>query len=267
MPVNGIVANPMWTNGPNKIYYDCPNVNTGVGTANPLVKLHVAGDERVDGFARISDRLSIGDDPSNFSRALIKTGSFGAGLEINGSGNTGSYPKLIFLQFTNNQTELIKATNTTANFNPFILTGKAEMTLNNGTANTFAISSDGQLIMRNGVTGAKTFQFDINGLFRARRVRVDADSWADFVFEPTYELMPIEQVKSYVQDNKHLPAVPSETEVKEQGIDLAEMNKILIQKIEELTLYLIQQNENTAELKTQVEALQTKIASLEAAKQ
>ncbi len=263
-PVNG-VATVGWSVLPNKIVYDCPTVFTGVGTANPLVRLHVAGDERVDGFARISDRLAVGDDPSSFSRALIKTGSYGAGLEINGAGNSGSYPKLILLQFSNDQTELIKATNSTTNTNPFIVNGNGSMILNNGMTTTFNLASDGQLIMRHGGTGEKTFQFDINGMFRARRVRVDAETWADYVFEPSYQLMPLAEVKNYVQQNKHLPSVPPEAEVKEQGIDLAEMNKILIQKIEELTLYLIEQNENTADLQAQVKALQEKIATLEAA--
>jgi hypothetical protein len=103
-------------------------------------------------------------------------------------------------------------------------------------------------------------------LFRARRIRVDAENWADFVFEPNYQLMPLTEVKTYVQENKHLPGVPSEKEIVEGGIDIAEMNKILIQKVEELMLHMIDQNELTTQLKAEIEALKTKIALLEAVK-
>ncbi len=74
---------------------------------------------------------------------------------------------------------------------------------------------------------------------RTERVRVDVASlngWADYVFEEDYQMMPLAELESYIQKNKHLPGVPSAQQVVEEGIDLAEMNKVLLEKVEELTL-------------------------------
>ena len=103
--------------------------------------------------------------------------------------------------------------------------------------------------------GNKVLQLDENGLLRSRRIIVDQDRWADYVFKENFELMPLVDLKSYITTNKHLPDVPSEEDVKENGVDLAEMNKVLLQKIEELTLYTIQQQEEIEELKKSVSTL------------
>ena len=75
--------------------------------------------------------------------------------------------------------------------------------------------------------------------------------------------MPLDEVETFVKKEKHLPNVPSEAELKASGADVMELNKILMEKVEELTLYLIQQNKHTEELKQQLEVLQTKVSELE----
>jgi hypothetical protein len=66
--------------------------------------------------------------------------------------------------------------------------------------------------------------------------------WADYVFEPTYELMSLEGVEQFTKDNKHLPGVPSADDMASTGLDVAETSKMFMEKIEELTLYLIDLN-------------------------
>ena len=78
--------------------------------------------------------------------------------------------------------------------------------------------------------------------------------WADFVFSPQYKLMPLDSVESYIKENNHLPDVPSAEEVKNSGIDVAEMDATLLQKIEELTLYVIQIKKENDELRKLVES-------------
>jgi hypothetical protein len=83
---------------------------------------------------------------------------------------------------------------------------------------------------------------------RTERVKVDIASengWADYVFEKDYELMSTEELEAYIKEHKHLPGVPSAKEVVANGIDLAEMNKILLEKIEELTLRVIELEKQT----------------------
>lgn len=68
----------------------------------------------------------------------------------------------------------------------------------------------------------------------------DVTQWADFVFEDDYKLMPLQELDIYIQENKHLPEIPTTKEVEENGISIGEMNSKLLQKIEELTLYVIE---------------------------
>jgi len=81
----------------------------------------------------------------------------------------------------------------------------------------------------------------IYGTLRATKMNVDAKWWADFVFDADYELKSLAEVEAFIVENKHLPDVPSEEEVLANGLDLGEMQAIQQQKIEELTLYIIQQ--------------------------
>jgi len=74
-------------------------------------------------------------------------------------------------------------------------------------------------------------------------------NWADYVFKDSYKLMPIKEVEKFVSKNKHLPDVPSESEVKKTGVDVVQMDATLLKKIEELTLYVIQQQKEIDELK------------------
>jgi hypothetical protein len=82
----------------------------------------------------------------------------------------------------------------------------------------------------------------VSGKLEAKEIRVTLTPTADFVFEETYKLMPLKDLETYVKAKKHLPEVASATEMKEQGVSLNEMNIKLLQKIEELTLYTIEQN-------------------------
>ena len=102
--------------------------------------------------------------------------------------------------------------------------------------------------------GADTYRLSVKGKVRAEEVKV-YNTWADYVFSPAYELPTLKQVESYIAKNGHLPNVPSAKEITEKGLPLGEMAKIQQEKIEELTLYLIQQNKEIEELKSQVKAL------------
>lgn len=80
----------------------------------------------------------------------------------------------------------------------------------------------------------------IKGKLTASEVQVKVGGWADFVFKPNYNLRTLGELEQYIKVNNHLPDVPSATEVNENGINLGEMNARLLQKIEEMTLYMIE---------------------------
>ncbi len=98
------------------------------------------------------------------------------------------------------------------------------------------------------------YMLSVDGDIVCKRQIVQTTSWADFVFNTDYRLRPLAEVKNYITQNKHLPDMPSETEVLSEGIDISEMLKLQQQKIEELTLYLIQQQEQIDLLNKKLES-------------
>ncbi|PXY39072.1 hypothetical protein DMB65_19535 [Flavobacterium cheongpyeongense] len=102
--------------------------------------------------------------------------------------------------------------------------------------------------------GSETYRLSVKGKVRAEEVKV-YNTWADYVFAKNYYLKPLTKVEEYIAQNGHLPNVPSAKEITEKGLELGEMAKIQQEKIEELTLYLIQQNKEMEELKSQVKLL------------
>ncbi len=80
---------------------------------------------------------------------------------------------------------------------------------------------------------------------RSERVKVDIAKkagWADYVFEDTYPLMSLPELEQYIVKNKHLPGIPSAEELIQEGLDLAEANRMLLEKVEELSLHVIELN-------------------------
>jgi hypothetical protein len=111
------------------------------------------------------------------------------------------------------------------------------------------------------IPSGSTYKMAIGGGILTEKVRVATNGttfWADFVFEPTYKLRPLAEVEKYIKENKHLPDVPSTADVTAQGIDLAETQARLLQKIEELTLYVIEQNKKINSLENKVKSLSAK---------
>lgn len=92
----------------------------------------------------------------------------------------------------------------------------------------------------------------INGIVHANEIKVENTRWPDFVFSEDYKLPSISEVAKHIAEKKHLPGIPSEKEVSENGIDLGMMNAKLLQKIEELTLYVIQLKMENEEIKSEI---------------
>jgi len=99
-------------------------------------------------------------------------------------------------------------------------------------------------------------KLDVNGTIHSKAVLIDLNGWNDYVFKKDYRLPPLSEVKAYIDQNQHLPEVPSEQEMIKNGLDVSEMNKLLIKKVEELTLYLIENQKQINELKTKVSSLE-----------
>lgn len=103
-------------------------------------------------------------------------------------------------------------------------------------------------------TSNPQYHLDVMGTIRAKEILVETTG-ADFVFADNYHLRPLSEVKTFIAENKHLPEIQSAQEMQENGVSVSELQTRLLQKIEELTLYLIQQEETIQELRQEVELL------------
>lgn len=95
-------------------------------------------------------------------------------------------------------------------------------------------------------------KLDVLGIIRANEVIVET-GWADYVFDDSFQLKPLNEVESFIKENKHLPDVPSAKTVQEKGAHVAELMTKMMQKIEELTLYSIQQQKEIDALKKRLD--------------
>ncbi len=93
------------------------------------------------------------------------------------------------------------------------------------------------------------YQFAVNGKIKAQEIDLDYQGWPDYVFESGYERLPIDELKGYIEENGHLPNVKPAEEVEKNGLGVAEANKMLMEKVEELTLYIIELQEQINEIK------------------
>lgn len=101
------------------------------------------------------------------------------------------------------------------------------------------------------MTGDPQYTLDVAGTIRSCEVKVDLNGgWCDYVFDKDYELRKLEEVEKFIEQNHHLPEVPSEDEVLQNGVNLGDMDAILLKKVEELTLYIIEQNKRINELES-----------------
>lgn len=122
----------------------------------------------------------------------------------------------------------------------------------NGSASTngLFVGTNGNVRIGAG-SGNPSNALEVNGIVRTKEVLVEITGWSDFVFEKDYKLMSLAEVEQFVKQHGHLPDIPSANEVEENGIGLGEMNALLLQKIEEMTLHLIEMEKRIQELESQ----------------
>ncbi|RDY60774.1 hypothetical protein DX873_00910 [Flagellimonas nanhaiensis] len=113
-----------------------------------------------------------------------------------------------------------------------------------------------------GTTNPGTWKLAVKGKIRAEEIKVET-GWADYVFDEDYHLPTLEEVEKHIQEKGHLINIPSAEEVEENGIQLGEMNKLLLEKIEELTLYTLQQQKEIDIQKEINQKLENRLLKLE----
>nr|WP_320120045.1 hypothetical protein [uncultured Marinifilum sp.] len=221
----------------DNLYYK--NGRVGVGTSSPSKLLEVQDSNYSSGESYIWVKKGINATPANREAGLIlgtNASDFGNCFKIVAK-SPNSYFGTPNLQFT-----FIKPS------------GK-------GVRDLFSINSFGNVGIG---TNNPNFKLDVLGTIRAQDLKVDMEG-ADFVFEEDYLLRSIEEVETFVKANKHLPEISPAKEMQENGVNQSEMNQKLLQKIEELTLYLIQQNKELKSQTQEISALKEEVKQLRSA--
>lgn len=206
-----------------------PTGYIGIGTINPVARLNIE-------TAAESDNTYFRMENKGIAGSLLYIGTGTASEAVT------DYRKQNVIESYSNLH--ISAANASSNI--FLETGR-----------TGAASTPRMIINNVGNVGIGTmtpgsFRLAVEGTIGARKVKIQQSAWADYVFHDDYQLPSLQQIEQFIKHNKHLPDIPSEAEVVQDGIDLGDMNKRLLQKIEELTLHLIDVNKQLGDLKKRV---------------
>ena len=127
-------------------------------------------------------------------------------------------------------------------------TDRSKYSFNSNGVNCMTIHSNGNVGIG---TISSSYKLDVAGTIRANEIIVNTTG-ADFVFADDYQLRPLSEVKAFIIENKHLPEIKSAQEMQENGVGINELQTQLLQKIEELTLYILQQERTIQELKQEI---------------
>lgn len=196
----------------------------------------------------------IGGNAGNLILQYIPVGSFGAFAGNVGIGTPTPNEKLVIQ--TANGYGLIH-TNGTVNVGTYVggqaINGGWFGTKSNHPLMFFTNNGNASMtILQNGNIGigtiSPTYKLSVNGSIQSKEVRVET-GWADFVFDKGYKLPALKDVEKFINENKHLPGIPSANEIQEKGLALGEIQTKMMQKIEELTLYIIELEKQVKELK------------------
>ena len=218
---------------PGNIHYTLGNV--GIGTTAPLNKLHIKGDAGNPAWVALEKSSSSEEaglslkNGSNYLFYLYSDNTDGEGLKIQAGWEADAAPRL-HIPYNYCYLYLVQS----------------------------------GVIVGIGTTAPGSYKLAVEGKIGARKVVVTQNSWADYVFHPTYKLPTLQEVEAFIQQHQHLPEVPSAKEIEANGLDVGENQATLLKKIEEQMLYILELNKKLEAQQVSQEALLQKLNLLEA---
>ena len=236
----------------------------GIGVQTSLLQLYTSASSSDIGFGYGNS----GGFTENFrftgdGKLGIKTNAPEAMLHINGIPATAAATAVIIndqsptiqLQVSGVDKGVLQAAGDDIKIGTNFANTTGRVVIRTGGLDRVFVDNDGNFSIGT-TTDAPGYIFRVGGKMIAEEIRVkNRAAWPDYVFDPAYRLQTLEQVEQFIQQNKHLPNVPPAAEVQQQGIAIGEMQQKLMEKVEELTLYLIHANKQIKLLQQEVQSL------------
>lgn len=252
LPISQLLGSNGWSLNNQIVALSDLNFSIGIGTQNPLEKIHIE-----------NGRLLIRGIDNWFPGITVHNAVGRSVFHLRGTTNSNNFSssEIVLEDLTNSKRWSILNTNS----NTFTLVNYSEATSYRSPfkidfaapTNSFAMNMEGNI----GIGTAPTlYKLAVAGSIISEEVIVKLQSnWPDYVFGENYILDDIEDVKHFIKNNGHLKGIPSAEEIAQSGVNLAEVQKKLLQKIEELTLYIIKQNEDLIKLKNEIAVLSSNV--------
>ncbi|EAY29521.1 hypothetical protein [Microscilla marina] len=213
--------------------------NVGIGVYNPAYKLHVNGTAKATLLT--ANKIGIGTTNPEFP------------LVVNGTAKTNTF-------ITNWVTKNVREGHLTLGGYPGAPSSAGMYLLGNGKVGVGTTNPEAKLHIAGDMKAIKgTFSGDLSASnVIANRIRLNVGTFPDYVFAKDYDLMPLEQVEAYIKANQHLPKVPTAAKVIKEGMNVGQINILLMEKVEELTLHLIEQNKQMKAMQQRLQKLESK---------
>jgi hypothetical protein len=262
---NGVIN----TTGKDLLLNGLGGANVGIGfTVAPPEKLSVNGNVMVSGnssFLKINDRLTI--QSSNTPNNAWTRSVFSNNIRWNESTNAwrvdgGPYDDFSMMRFEN--------TGVVSFYTRYFSGGTGSYDITDANLESYKrmfIDNTGNVGIGLTTNDTKGYRLAVNGDAIFTKIKVKTfGTWPDYVFKKEYNLLPLSDLEAFIQQHNHLPGVLAAALVEEEGLDLGENQATLLKKIEELTLYVIQQNKQLQEMKAEISSLKNKANNTSASK-
>lgn len=231
------------------------NGNIGIGTQSPNTKLDVNGVISMNSFGYLSClRIPANSYTNLFLGGAIKDNADGT-YTVYGDGGSNYFSAIKMDNGGDNGAGI--------NFYNGAATGGSNYTVTSANLPNYLQMRIAGGNVSIGTSDSKGYKLAVNGSAIATSMTVKLNSaWPDYVFNRDYQLPSLQEVKAYIDQNQHLPETPSAQQIAKEGLNLGEMNKLQMKKIEELTLYLIEKDTEINEQKVTNNKLQEQINQL-----
>jgi len=243
----------------NVYVYDSLSVGDGYSASRPIpARLYVSGTTLLEGNTVIGTIES----PANLSiNGKVSIGTTATSENLNIKGN------ILLESTTSHQGTSFKIEQYTTQHPNGSYTDWFQMYFNNNTVSRIKYQQNGTLMLIGGnftlfdEVGTQEISMNTDGTIWANKkiVVTNSKNWPDFLFEEDYILKPLNEVEKYIKEFKHLEGVPSSADINANGINLGDMTNILTQKVEELTLYIIEINKKVEKLEIENQELKNQL--------